>query len=157
MTLTDLYAEHEEELRARAMRLSRDPQAADDLVQETFVRVLGHLPLLEQLAPYQRRAWLHQTLRNLFLDQRTARLRETAAVERLSREMTPWAEADDSVGDEGPFALLSGDDRRLAEMRYAQDMTSREIGEVLDVPAATVRWRLHQIIKRLRARGGQLT
>ena len=65
MTFADLYEEYEEKLNGYALKLVRDPQTADDLVQETFIRVLGHLLLLEQLDPHQRRAWLYQTLKNL--------------------------------------------------------------------------------------------
>ena len=40
MTIDDLYDEFERRLRGYAMRLQRDTDMADDLVQETFIRAL---------------------------------------------------------------------------------------------------------------------
>ena len=151
MTLADLYDEYEEQLRGYALKLGRDPDAADDLVQETFIRVLGHLQLLEQLNPHQRRAWLHRTLKNLFLDRRSARLRETTLVENLAREVEPYAEPDEGDLGSDLFALAPEPYRELLEKRYALGLTSREIADELGIPAATVRSRLHLAIKKLRA------
>ena len=78
MTLEDLYQQYEAELRRYAARLTRDPDQADDLVQDTYLRVVKHLPLLELLEPYLRRAWLRRTLKNLFLDQESRRRRQEA-------------------------------------------------------------------------------
>jgi len=152
MTFADLYGEFEEQLHAYALKLARDPHAADDLVQETFIRVLGHLPLLEQLNRYQRRAWLYQTLKNLFLDRRAARQREAALLARLAQEAEPYAEPDEGDLDSDLFALVPEPYRDLLEKRYRLGLTSREIANELGIPAATVRSRLHLAIKKLRAR-----
>jgi len=152
MTFADLYGEFEEKLHAYALKLARDPHAADDLVQETFIRVLGHLPLLEQLNRYQRRAWLYQTLKNLFLDRRAARQREAALLARLAQEAEPYAEPDEGDLDSDLFALVPEPYRDLLEKRYRLGLTSREIANELGIPAATVRSRLHLAIKKLRAR-----
>jgi len=151
MTLAELYRDYEREIRGRALKLTRDASAADDLVQDTFVRVLGHLVLLDQLNRHQRRAWLHQTLQRLFLDQRSARLRQAALLARLTQEAAAWAEPETVSTDGSAFDLLDGAERRLMEMRYVLGMTSRQIGVELGIPAATVRTRIHQVVKRLRA------
>ena len=156
MTLADLYEEYEEKLNAYALKLVRDPQTADDLVQDTFVRVLGHLLLLEQLDLHQRRAWLYQTLKNLFLDQRRTRLREAALMERFALEVEPYSEPDEGDVEADLFALAPEPYRKLLEMRYAMGMNSREIGEELGIPAATVRSRLHLAIEKLRAKKSRL-
>ena len=86
MTVADLYEKHEEKMHAYALKLSRDPHLADDLVQDTFIRSMAHMPLFGQLNRHQCRAWLYQTLKNLFLDRRSARLREEALLSGLARE-----------------------------------------------------------------------
>lgn len=48
LTLEELYREYAEGLQAYAVRLTRETQAAEDLVQEAFIRTLGHLQLLAQ-------------------------------------------------------------------------------------------------------------
>jgi len=156
MTLADLYEEYEEKLHGYALKLTRDPHAADDLVQETFIRVLGHLPLLEQLESYQRRSWLHQTLKNLFLDRQRSRQRETALIERFAQESESYAEPDEGPLETDLLSLASEQHRELLEKRYILGMTSREIGEELGIPAATIRSRLHLAIGKLRAQKAKL-
>jgi RNA polymerase sigma-70 factor, ECF subfamily len=156
MTLADLYEEYEEKLHGYALKLTRDPNTADDLVQETFIRVLGHLPLLEQLERYQRRSWLHQTLKNLFLDRQRSRQREAALIERFAQEIETYIEPDESPLEPDLLALVPEPHRELLEKRYILGMTSREIGEELGVPAATVRSRLHLATGKLRAQKAKL-
>lgn len=150
MTLADLYEQYEAGLQAYALRLGRDADLAADLVQETFIRSLGHLPLLDQLNRHQCRAWLCQTLKHLFLDRQAARQREQAALARFA------AEAETVVLPEEPasglFELVPAGDRELLDKRYRLNLTSRQIAEELGVSAATVRYRLHLAIQRLRAR-----
>lgn len=151
MTIAELHEEYGEALNRFALKLVRDLDQADDLVQETFIRLLGHLALLEQLKKHQRRAWLYQTLKRLYLDRRAAQAREAALSQRFALEAETTIEADDSAGYD-PFDLVPEGDRQLVEMRYRLGLSSREIAGELGIPAATVRSRLHQAIKRLRAR-----
>ena len=151
MTLDDLYATYEALLQRYANSLAHDTDRADDLVQETFIRSLGHLPLLEMLAAPQRQAWLKRTLKNLFIDEERSRQRQ----ERLLQELV----VTEAVSEQETFAqvltpnLLANvpeEVRELFEMRYTLGMNSTEIGEALDIPAATVRSRLHFATEKLR-------
>ena len=151
MTVDELHEEYGEALARYALKLARNGDLADDLVQETFIRLLGHLALLAQLKPHQRRSWLYQTLKRLYLDRRAAQAREAALSQRFALEAETTVEADDSAGYD-PFDLVPEADRQLVEMRYRLGLNSREIADDLGIPAATVRSRLHQAIKRLRAR-----
>lgn len=156
MDLEDLYEEFKEGLQAYAFRLAREAQVAEDLVQETFIRALGHLALLEQLNLHQRRAWLCQTAKNLFLDRRAARLREEAAIAQLSLEMDTFVPPIEPGVMEELLSRVPESFREVVEMRYGLGMTSQEIGEELGIPPATVRSRLHLAITRLRARKSKL-
>ena len=151
MTLADLYDTFEGELHRHAVRLVRDWDQADDLVQETFIRAMAHLELLDQLNAYQRRAWLYRVLKNLFLDAQDTRRREQALIEQLTQEAQfasdPWME----IMSADLFERVPERYRELLRKRYLLGMTSEEIGHELGIPAATVRSRLHLAIKRLRA------
>jgi RNA polymerase sigma-70 factor (ECF subfamily) len=151
MTLADLYEEYEGALMGFALRLSRDPHKADDLVQETFIRAMGHLELLGLLTNAQRRSWLHRTLKNLFLDEVRTREREEILVERLA-----WLAAGDQQLSKfeplnDPFDLVPDRYRELFEKRFVLGLTSREIAEELGIPAATVRSRIYLAMKEIRA------
>jgi RNA polymerase sigma-70 factor (ECF subfamily) len=152
MTLADLYEAFEGELHRYAIRLVRDSDQADDLVQETFIRAMANLELLGQLNIHQRRAWLYRVLKNLFLDAQNRRRREQALMEQLTQEAQfasdPWTE----MMSPDMFELVPERYRELLQKRYLLGMTSEEIGTELGIPAATIRSRLHLAIKRLRAK-----
>jgi RNA polymerase sigma-70 factor (ECF subfamily) len=151
MTIAELYEEFEVRLRRYAISLVQDSDRADDLVQETLIRAMAHLELLEQLNPHQRRAWLYRVLKNRFIDEHRAHQREQVLAEQLAREAqyivsyhSPYAAWSDILG------LVPEQYRDVLHQRYVLGMTSTEIGEELGVPPATVRSRLHLAIKWLR-------
>ena len=150
MTIDGLYEDHEESLQRQAFRLTRDTDAAEDLVQETFVRALGNRLLLAQLNRHQRLAWLRRTLKRLFLDRRAERQRRAALLEVYGREVPAAVDPEEEDGLD-PFDLAPAEDRELLEMRYRQGLSSVEIAAELDLPPGTVRWRLHRAVRRMRA------
>jgi RNA polymerase sigma-70 factor (ECF subfamily) len=155
-TIAAIYEELGSGLQRYALKLARDADRADDLVQETFVRAMSYAQLLEQLNQHQRRAWLCRTCRNLFLDQQRALQRRQALVEQLIQQAQ-------SGGYTGPITMLYDilpvipeRYRELLQQRYILGMTSQEIGDELGVPAATVRSRLRLARKWLRKNQSKL-
>ena len=156
MTLTDLYEEYETYLRSYALRLGHDAHQADDLVQETFIRAMGHLELLKLLKPHQRRAWLSRTLKNLFLDEQKARQRQEVLVDPLTWENSAASYLPMEIMLPNPFDLVPAQYRDICKKRYILGMTSQEIATELGLPAATVRSRLHRAMKALRSQKSRL-
>lgn len=156
LTIDGLYEEYDSRLHRYAMGLTRDPDRANDLVQETFIRAMAHLELLRQLNPYQRRAWLYRVLKNRFIDRQRAHQREQALLERLAQMI----EIENSLFIDarlyGLFDRVPERHRDLLTKRYVLGMTSKEIGDELGVPAATVRSRLRLAIKWLRTHPAEL-
>jgi RNA polymerase sigma-70 factor (ECF subfamily) len=150
LTIAELYEEYSEQLHRFAMGLTRDSNRANDLVQETFIRAMTHLELLKQLKHYQRRAWLYQVLKNLFIDQQRARQREQALVEQLADLVEVETHSFVDARLYGLFDRVPEQYQDLLKKRYVLGMTSQEIGKELGVPAATVRSRLRLAIKWLR-------
>lgn len=151
MTIADIYETFEEELHRCAICLVRDADQADDLMQETFIRAMAHLELLDQLNPHQRRAWLYRVLKNLFLDAQSRRRREQALAEQLTQEAWFASHPGVEMGSPDLFQQIPERYRELLQKRYILSMTSEEIGQELGIPAATIRSRLHLAIKWLRA------
>ena len=152
MDIEDIYDEYETRLRRYAMSLARDPDRADDLVQETLIRAMGHIMLLQQLNRHQRRAWLFRVLKNLVIDEHRANQRRNALFEQLLVETKVVGESMGTLMSTDMLDQVPERDRDLIEMRYLFGMNSQEIAAELKIPAATVRSRLHLAIKRLRAR-----
>ncbi len=156
MTLTDLYQDYEGKLKNYARRLTGDSQQAEDLVQDTFIRAMGHLELLKILKPHQQQAWLYRTLKNLFFDEQNARRRQAAFIEGLTQEISAATYLIEEVISPNPFELVPDRYRDLFRKRYVLGMTSQEIAKELGLPPATVRSRLHLALKEVRAKKAKL-
>jgi RNA polymerase sigma-70 factor (ECF subfamily) len=150
VTLADLYQQYQGRLCRYATRLTQDPVRAEDLVQETFLKAMAHQDLLGRLNPYQCRAWLYRVLKNLFLDEQRTHQRRQALIEQLARQVQI---------DQHPMAMVLSPDwyervperyQEVLHMRFFLGMNSKEIGQELGIPAATVRSRIHLAIKWLR-------
>src|SRR5690242_5909549 len=94
--------------RALARRLVGDPDAADDLVQETLVATWRHPPALDRPL----RPWLATVLRNL------ARARRRGAARAARREAAVAPEAAEARSAEEALAEMQAQ-RRLADALVA--------------------------------------
>lgn len=81
--LEELFCAHRAELTAYCRGLCRSDAAAQDMVQEVFLRAWQNIGTLQDLGPSQRRAWLYRTARNLFVDAVRRTAREAAALPEL--------------------------------------------------------------------------
>ncbi len=143
-TLADLFEGHEGKLRAYARSLTTDPDWAEDLVSETFLRAMPRMAVLSTMHPAQRRAWLYKVLKNVFLDHLRSQKREAHLSEMLggSEIEPPPEDLTVSIG-----ASIPSHHRRILFLRYNLGMTSEEIGQRLNIPAATARSRLRLAIQ----------
>ena len=141
-----------------ALRLSGSEAAAEDLVQETFLRAFR---AWDQYTPgTQCKSWLFTICRNVFLRQRDRGKRHDEIVEEhASREgpspVNPVWTAAQGVDPEGSFFASIVDDEVLRaiddlpeEYRTAvvlsdlEGLPYNEIAELMDVPVGTVKSRL---------------
>ena len=149
MELEALYGKFYKELLAYCTAMTKGRAAAEDLVQETYLRAMAHWGDLQDLSGGQRRAWLYKTARNLFIDQARKLSRESPAEEEqlaLASFQEDLSKA--AVGQ--LIARLPEGERALFTMRYFEGYNSKELGDLFALPAATVRSRLASAKRRLR-------
>lgn len=146
---------HLEDLYAFAVRLCQDPARAEDLVQDTLLRVLtqvGEPPL--SVRPY-----LFRTLRNLHID-------HWRRQQRLDREPS-WSEQPNGALSEAPEHILLRDmlsdwlEDALAQLelplreslwlREVEGFSYAEISQITDAPLGTVRSRLARARSQLQS------
>ena len=156
MTLDQLYDEYESSLYRFAMRLTRDPDRADDLVQDTLVRAMGYLNLLGMLARPQCQAWLFRTLKNLFVDEERRQRQQEVLLQQIEHEMVYQESVSLDASPLDPFDEVPERFREIVEMHYRLGMNSQEIASILEIPAATVRSRLHLALKEMRRKQHRL-
>ncbi len=144
--IAQLYSLFYDEMLGFAQKLMRDRAAAEDLVQETFLRALSNTDTLDALTRAQCRAWLYRTLRNLVIDR--CRRERLAPVAEVSEG--PAATDDlSAVLVHEALGILSDEERPLFLLRYMEGYTSKELGRMLELPPSTVRARLAAARKKL--------
>ena len=151
--LRALYREHATALLAFAQWFSDDREAAEDAVQETFVRAWRHLPrLLADGRPP--RPWLRQVLRRVLID--NARVARARPVSLLDDALVD-GQVDggyDVLLDRGVLARalrrLSPAHREVLVEIYYRDLSAQQVADRLGIPAATVRTRLYYALRSLR-------
>ena len=102
-------------------------------------------------SPEQQRSWLYKAARNLFLDG----MRRTALLQRKQRLLLDEEEMDEDGFSRAETELLllrlPPEDRTMFRLRYLEGYSAVEIGEMFDMPPATVRTRLlrsRQLLKK---------
>ncbi len=144
----EIYERHRASVERFALSLTRDAARAEDLVQETFVRALGHLPLLATMDEGHRRGWLFTVLRNLKRDQDRRGRFETSMGSFSYPE--PHAEVSNEVEWADLLDRLPATLRAIVIQRYWHGLNSREIASRVGIADATVRSQLRKAMKLLR-------
>jgi RNA polymerase sigma-70 factor, ECF subfamily len=152
-------------LYAAAMRLTRNPTDAEDLVQETYLRAFRGFAGFQEGTNLK--AWLYRILTNSFINTYRKKQREPQIVagpddvdewylfDRLggrSVEESAETEVLDRMPDEDVKRALESlpENFRLAVLLAdVEGFSYKEIAEIMDVPIGTVMSRLHRGRKAL--------
>jgi RNA polymerase sigma-70 factor (ECF subfamily) len=138
-----------------ALSLSRDRVAAEDLVQETYVRALRASRHPEE--PSGIRSWLFTILHNVWRNERRRRAPEP--LDTLPERLEPRVAADveralDSTATSerlaGAIEALPEAYREVVMLRYGEGFSYQEIADILRCPAGTVMSRLSRARSLLR-------
>lgn len=139
--LEELYVRHAPGAVGLAYLLIGDRDAAEDLVQEAFVRLAGRLGHLRDRSRFD--AYLRRTMVNLHLS-RLRRIRLERAY--LAREGARSTAERDRQADEaarqdlwGSLAKLPARQRAALVLRYYEDLSERETAEVMRSSVAAVK------------------
>jgi RNA polymerase sigma-70 factor (ECF subfamily) len=152
----ELVRQHADRVYRLAYRLSGSQHDAEDLTQETFIRVFRSV---QNYQPGTFEGWLHRITTNLFLDmvRRRARIRMEALPEDYDRVPSELPNPEQIYHDSrlGPD-LQAALDSLPPEFRAAvvlcdiEGLSYEEIGATLGVKLGTVRSRIHRGRQALR-------
>jgi RNA polymerase sigma-70 factor (ECF subfamily) len=127
-------------LRRYARGLTRDPDIADDIVQETLVRALRSEHLFQGI---DARAWLYTILTNLNRNRLRALSRRPPMSRIQEHDACDFAGPELGSRDiERALATLPEDQRSTLLLVVLEGLTYREVADVQDVPMGTVTSRL---------------
>ena len=152
-SLGRLFDRYHTRIHALCYRLTSSSDAADDLVQETFLRALRYRATFRADSAFA--TWLYRLACNVCHDhwQRTRRADRDAAAARSDAEDSPRESAapDDRVDLlEAALARLSPDRREVLVLTRYHDMSYDQAARVLDCTPAAARVRAHRALNELR-------
>ncbi len=141
-----------------ALRLTRQPDRADDVVQETYARAFAALPGLRPTGRFE--GYLARVATNLVLEEwRRARPVAAAAEATLAAgEPEPWRHLAETEDRERRLAAvreavdaLAPEPRAALTLFHAQGLSLREVAEELGAPEGTVKTWLHRARRQVRS------
>ena len=150
--LAELLDRHRERIWRLLLRLSRSPQEAEDLLQDTFVRVLGSHRSFAGRAKFL--TWLYSVALNVFRSGRRRRRREL----RLGPVTGPEPEGPEGEAErreaEGrvrqAVANLPENQRTAIILSRYEALSYGEIAQIEDCTVDAVKQRVRRAMKHLR-------
>jgi RNA polymerase sigma-70 factor (ECF subfamily) len=137
-----------------------DPAEAEDITQETFLRLYVHWASGKTIADNRLRSWIFRVAHNLAID----RTRSTKFIQELASEEYRLAVLQAPDGGRDPeetlldrerfsavrngLALLSGQERRCLHLR-AEGFCYREIAEILNITSSSVAEFLRRAMRKM--------
>jgi RNA polymerase sigma-70 factor (ECF subfamily) len=140
--------------RVVARRLMQDPDDADDLVQDAFLRALDRIATFDANRAFE--PWFTRLLVNLGLDQRRkqkVRRTEPQDPESFAGGVRPDREVERAeLRDSLTKALETLPDRQrlIVTLFEIEGHSTEEVAAMLKVSQVTIRWHLHQARRALR-------
>jgi RNA polymerase sigma-70 factor (ECF subfamily) len=139
-----LYESERPEVERFLERLLGDPQAVEDAVQDTFVRLHRSLASFEAGRPL--RPYVLAIARNVAMDSLRTR-QKSKKIEDLDAEprahaVDPVEQREHAANVEAALAALEGQHRSIILMRYSHELKQEEIADALACTVRTVRNRL---------------
>lgn len=146
----ELYERYHKELLRYCTGMCKDPELAQDLVQDTFLKALQCGDDFGDMGPSQCRAWLYRTMKNLIYDRYRRVQVENAYIDSLQGETAYWEPGIQEAENQMVLAMLCAEDRALFHLRFEEGYNASELSQMLGVPAGTIRARLSRCRRLLK-------
>jgi len=170
----ELLTRYERPVFSLIFRMVRDRETAEDLSQETFIKVLNNL---DRYSPeFKFSSWLFKIANNLTIDHLRRRRVDTISIEGAPDAVTSESAKATSIavvsGGESPLDELESRElgaaieraigklrpeyRACIMLRHVEDKSYEEIAEIVKLPLGTVKTYIHRARHELRTSLGDI-
>ncbi len=134
----------------RYFRREFSSEVAEDLCQQTYLKLWEYIETLYNKNIFQQRAWLFtvaKNVRNDYLRYKSSHQQNFIWQELLDSDRSYEPNLEESILIQKAFGELCQDDKELLNM--SEYLTSKEIGEILGISDSAVRSRKQKAKKKL--------
>lgn len=152
-----LYHRHKTRVYHTALAITHDEGAAEEILQDCFVRAYRHMNRLDTTYPIS--PWLHRIAVNLSYNWTIRQRRRALPLEEVTERLVAGPQSSPERAAEHSelqglvqeaIDSLSFPHQIVVILYYLQGFTLSEIAYILDCPTGTVKSRLHYACKNLR-------
>ncbi|MGQ9848502.1 MAG: RNA polymerase sigma factor [Aggregatilineaceae bacterium] len=153
-----LFERYRQRVYRTALAIVRDPAAAEDILQDCFLKVYTNAQRIDAGRPLA--PWLYRVTVNLSYTWLTRARNQRMPLEQVTdRLISPMKQAPDRLTEETEIRQnvrraigeLSLDQRVVVVLYYLNNLSLQDIAEILDLPVGTVKSRLFYARENLRA------
>ncbi|WP_042196071.1 RNA polymerase sigma factor [Paenibacillus camerounensis] len=156
-----LYSKYHHIIFAYIMSHVSHRETSKDLLQEVFLRIWNQIHVGIELGIDESRYWIYRIAKNLVIDHYRRRSTQNRTEDKIKADAVSNNLVSKSAEDtfeikeqilnvEQAIRRLPDNLYRVLILQYIGQMNSSEIGELLELPAGTVRYRLSMARKKLR-------
>ncbi|MFW6282152.1 MAG: RNA polymerase sigma factor [bacterium] len=149
-----VFKKHNKQVYGYLIGKTSNKEIAEELLQETFLRIWKNIDNLINIEEEDQSSWIFKVAKNLLIDYYRKNNTRSNLYQKLKNETHSTSSFSDNPYDN----LINNDQlQRLGEiikklpekqkeilhMSVIGEMSSTKIGEILNMPAGTVRYKLH--------------
>ena len=148
--LAEIYLQHKGAVYAFALSILRQAQAAEDVMQETFLQLWNaagtYVPRGQSALP-----WLLGIARNTALKHMRSASRSGIPMEELPETpgADPFLAAENRIVTQAVMEKLSAEERQIVVLHAVAGLKHREISELLGKPLSTILNKYRRALKKL--------
>ena len=158
MDFWKIYDEYYDKVRKFILAYVKREWVADDLIQETFIRIQKNLDTLKDSSKMS--SWIFRIAYNLCHDHYRRSRRSSLGAQRIQQTIEPFKDPlvqkeleQQQMGEcvQDKMDLLPQDFRTVLILSDIMGFSHKEIAEVLDISVSNVKVRIHRGRKKFRA------
>lgn len=151
---SNILVNNSEFLKPFAITLTRDPEEAKDLFQETLYRALANKD--KYIGGTNIRAWLYTIMRNVFINNYRRRVKQKLVVYQPPEQLPDLRTAQSNAESDLTVKQILNNVHQLPDifrypfMLYFDGFRYHEIAEIMKEPLGTIKSRIHFARKMLK-------